>query len=238
MEIAIFLAVIGVCLFAAFTSLHHATMDVVTMGEYHADTRALRERDASRLDYAYLGRPGGYLSIDQLALSVAAAQYDKSAPIRLFDVQFEAHDMRVLNALDMADVGAEAYDLVNAWYAGFRQSPECTEVAGRIYEYSSADNGVNKFRTFKYDRINQDVSGFIYSNPNPGAVDNGLRECRFKLQLVDITNELKPKTEYRLFIFLGSLVREGASGAAIIEYRWYECVTGSNAGTKYPWVVY
>lgn len=237
-EIAIFMAFIGVCLYAAFTSLHHTTQNVKQMQEYRVDTRQLQQRDSSRLDYAYLGRPGGYLDAARLSMSIGSASADRRANIRIFEEIIEPYDMYSLNVSEMSNLTPWVYSELRRWWNGFKASPEylcpvgdscvgssCGNAVSRIYDYSST----MKSRTFTPTHVNDAITGFLTVNPKT------LEECRFKLQVVEVGQDAEgvADLEYHIFVFLGSLVKQTTTTTVQIEYRWYECVIGSSSE---PWL--
>lgn len=238
LEIAIFMAFIGVCIYAAFTSVHHTTANVVQMQDYRADTRHLQQRDSSRLDYAYLGHPGGYLDAARLSMSIGSASADRRANIRIFEEIIEPYDMYSLNVSEMSDLTPWVYDELRRWWDGFKASPEylcpvgssctgayCGNAISRVYDYS----GTAKNRTFTPSHVNDAITGFLTLNPKT------LEECRFKLQVVEVGQDEDGEAdlEYHIFVFLGSLVKQTATATIQIEYRWYECVLGSS---DTPWL--
>ena len=193
-EIAIFIAFISVCLFCAFTSLHHTTVDVVAMQTSQIDTRHLLGRDSSGLDYAYLGRPGAYLDASRLSISIGSASADRRATIFILDRKIEAYDMFSLNVTNMEDLTPLVYDDLRDWWRGFSASPEytcthnvacplragsggvCSDMHDKKYVFS---NEAMRRRTFNPYHIHDSLTGYLFENPK------NLSECKFKLQVVE-----------------------------------------------------
>lgn len=241
MEIALFLALIGVCLTVAFTSYDYAKDSVQYMQEYKSDARQLRPVDSGGLSHAYLGRVGAYLDAQRLAFSAGAASADSRASIRIFGTKIAAYDMYTMNVNDIAVRGPLVYDSLVTWWTGFSTSAEyacsfgnsclgpiaCPEATAKTY-IAKSDTQV---RTYTPTHITADLADFEMDNPR------SLDECKFRLRVVEVGKDPIDGSailEYRVYIFLGSLAKSSALAVPQVEYRWYECVIG---GTGIPWVI-
>lgn len=239
-EIALFLCLMGVCLTVAFTSFHYTERDVINMQDTH-DVRQIKEVYTGGVLYGYMQRPGAYLDAVRLAFSVGTSSADSRAKIRVFDTVIDAYDMYTMNVGAAAQITPMIYDKLQAWWDGFEASPQyscnygvaclgpatCPNAQQNTYAFDKAVD----VRTFDPTHITPSVAGYEMANPN------SLDDCKFKMRVVEVGKNPVDGTailEYRIYIFLGSLVKQSAGSAPKVEYRWYECVMGS-AGQ--PWVV-
>lgn len=247
-EVALFLAILGVCLTVAFTSFHYAERGVGEMS-YNTDVRQVQQVASGGITHNYMNRQGAYLDAMRLAFSVGTVSADSRATINVFGTTLEVYDMYVMNAGEVTTVAPAVYEKIEAWWNGFKSSPEYNCIRGNscpgpflcsgdkdrgtavenTYNFSDASNHV---RTFDPTHITADVAG--YEMPNPRNLD----EAKFKMRLVENGKDAEGNAilEYRIYIFLGSLTKDRADGTPKVEYRWYEAVMGSPSGV-YPWVI-
>lgn len=240
-EIAIFLCLMSVCLTVAFTSLHYTQQDVLAMQENIIDVRQIREVNTGGGLYSYMNRPGAYLDASRLAFSASTASADSRAKIRVFNRVIQPYDMYVMNIGSASGQAPNIYQDLVTWWKGFISSsqynceygnsctgPETCPTA-RTHTYVFAES--TDVRTFDPTHITPTLAGYEMANPTI------LDEAKFKLRVVEAGIDPidgKPLLEYRIYIFLGSLVKSTPTSTPKIEYRWYECVMGS---TGRPWVV-
>jgi len=239
-EITIFLCLMSVCLTVSFTSLHCTERDVVNM-HYKSDTRQIHEVNSGGMLYGYMSRPGAYLDATRLTFSAGTASADTRAKIRVFDTLIDSYDMYMLNVSQAYNIIPEIYERIEAWWAGFSASPQytcsygvtctgantCPNAQLNTYIFSSNTS----VRTFDPTHITASLAGFEMRNPTT------LSECKFKMRVVEVGKDPVDGAallEYRIFIFLGSLVKQAPGSSPQVEYRWYECVMG---GAGQPWVV-
>mgnify|MGYP000887932288 FL=1 len=245
-EVALFLAILGVCLTVAFTSYHYAERGVGEMS-YKTDVRQIQQVATGGITHNYMNRQGAYLDAMRLAFSVGTVSADSRATINLLGTTLEVYDMYVMNAGEVTSVAPAIYEKIETWWNGFKASPEYNCVRGNscpgpllcsgngdggtAFEntYNFSDSGTH-VRTFDPSHITPDVAG--YEMPNPKTLD----DAKFKMRLVENGKDAEGNAilEYRLYIFLGSLTKDTLNGTPKIEYRWYECVMGN---VVYPWVV-
>ena len=239
-DLALFLALLGICLTVAFTAVKYTELEVYNMHNKE-DVRQIQQVAAGGLNHTHLSRPGGYLDAHRLAFSLSTASADSRATINFLGTEIEPYDMYVMNAGETAQWVPILYDSIKVWWDGFRASKEYTDSYGNIclgpVDCPNAKNNTYDFskpsehkRTFTPRHIVPSISG--YELPNPTSLD----EARFKMLLVETGTDAygDAKMEYRVYIFLGSLVKLTPTSAPTIEYRWYECVEGS---ATHPWIV-